>query len=192
MLTDEQINILASKMNLDIEPIIFKSEINNIKPNKNYIINLEDQYDEDGNLNSGSHWVCLVTKKNKDGKTNALFFDSFGISPAENIKQQVKNDIGIKHLPYNTKNIQSIMANACGFYCLAYLFYVNNYEHRPRDLYQDTEDFLEHFLDLNESEDFKQNEYVLKLFFQPKDKALRKEIDVFANGLERITEESSC
>jgi hypothetical protein len=55
-------------------------------------------------------------------------------------------------------------------------------------LYQDVEGFLSLFEDLNKSIDFKKNEYVLKMFFQPKDPKLRKPIEVIAADTDRITD----
>ena len=41
--------------------------------------------------------------------------------------------------------------------------------------------FLDFFDDLNTSADFKKNEFILKHFFQSKDPAKRREIDVFTD-----------
>jgi hypothetical protein len=73
------------------------------------------------------------------------------------------------------------MSNACGWYCCAYLHFINNFSERTKDLYSDTENFLGMFDDLNKSVDFKKNEFMLKHFFQPKDKSKRKAIEVIAN-----------
>ena len=79
------------------------------------------------------------------------------------------------------------MSNACGWYCCAFLHFINNFSHRSKDLYQDTELFLSYFDDLNKSVDFKKNEYILKHFFQDKDPSKRKEIEVVA-PIESIVE----
>ncbi len=84
-------------------------------------------------------------------------------------------------MPYNTKDIQSLMSDACGWYCCAFLHFINNFSHRTKNLYNDTDNFLEMFDDLNKSVDFKKNEFMLKHFFQPNDPKLRKEIDVFCD-----------
>jgi hypothetical protein len=80
------------------------------------------------------------------------------------------------------------MANACGWYCCAYLHFINAFPHRSGDLYQDTENFLDFFDDLNKSVDFKKNEFILKHFFQSSDPKLRKEIDIIS-PTERITDD---
>jgi hypothetical protein len=73
------------------------------------------------------------------------------------------------------------MSNACGWYCCAFLHFINNFSNRTKNLYSDTEHFLEFFDDLNKSVDFKKNEFMLKHFFQSKDPSKRKEIEVIAD-----------
>ena len=81
------------------------------------------------------------------------------------------------------KDVQSLMNNACmcGYYCVAFLHYINAWQHRTKDLYADVDIFLHYFDDLNKSIDWKKNEYILKMFFQSSDPALRKEIDVIGH-----------
>ncbi len=182
MLTDKQLEDLCLKMNVPLEDIIFKDHSpTTFKFNKSYIINLEDEYDEGGALNSGSHWTCLQVNKYPNGKIQGLYFDSFGIPPPTEILETYKRTTGKSHMPHNTKDIQSLMSNACGWYCCAFLHFINNFSHRTKDLYDDTENFLDFFDDLNKSADFKKNEFILKHFFQPKDPKLRKEIEVIGD-----------
>lgn len=180
MLNDEQITQLCLKMNIplaDKKGIIFKSEIKskNLQYNKSYFINLEDEYDEQGKLNSGSHWTCFQIVKYPTGEVDPIYFDPFGIGPSEIVKEEVMKFCK-KKLPHTTKDIQSLMANACGWYCCAFLHFINNFSHRTCDVYDDTELFLSYFDDLNKSADFLKNEYMLKQFFQPKDESLRNPI----------------
>lgn len=182
MLSNSQIEELSMKMNIPLEDIIFKDNApKKFKFNRSYVINLEDEYDEKGHLQSGSHWTCLQINKYPNGKIESMYFDPFGSPPPKDIIEAYKNTVGKSHFPYNTKDVQSLMSNACGWYCMAYLHFINNFSHRTKNLYSDTENFLEFFDDLNKSVDFKKNEYMLKMFFQPKDKSLRKEIEVIAD-----------
>ena len=162
-LTDTQMKDLCKKMNIPLAEIVFKDEMpSKILYNKAYIINLDDEYDEDtGMLNSGSHWTCLAVMKYKDNKIKPFYFDSYGAPPPEDIKEAVLKSTGQK-LPFNTKNIQSLMG----------------------------EDFLFFFDDLNQSIDFKKNEYILKHFFESSDPKLRKEIDVGIGGTDRMINEN--
>ena len=179
MLTDTQIQELCLMMNIPLAPngIKFKSEFNHkkLEYNKSYFVNLEDEYDHEGKLNSGTHWTCFQIAKYPSGEIAPIYFDSFGIPPPEKIKEEVMKFCK-KKLASTSKDIQSMMSNACGFFCCAFLHFINNFSHRTGDIYDDTELFLSYFDDLNKSADFMKNEYILKLFFQPKDKSLRKDI----------------
>lgn len=178
MLTDIQLSKLCDKMGVPLELICFKDEIpKKLKYNKSYIINLEDSLDENGDENEGTHWTCLQINKYSSGKIEPFYFDSYGAPPPEIIKKSVLDTCGQK-LPFNTKDIQSLMNSACGYFCVALLHFINECPHRCNDLYNDVEIFLSMFDDLNKSADWKKNEYILKMFFQPKDPSLRKEIDI--------------
>jgi hypothetical protein len=52
----------------------YKDNLKKIQPNSSYIINLNSQSDEKGNVNRGSHWTCLVT----DDMKRAIYHDSYG------------------------------------------------------------------------------------------------------------------
>jgi hypothetical protein len=120
-----------------------------------------------------------------------LYFDPTGVAPPKDVINKYKQLTKKEHFPYNTKDIQSALNNACGWYCLAFLHYINAFSHRSKNLYDDADTFLSFFDDLNKSADFKKNEYILKQFFQPKDPKLRKEIDVFGDGIDRIVEKDN-
>ncbi len=192
-LTDRQIRELCQKMKIPLatkKGIIFKNEIPcNLEYNKAYFINLEDEYNAEGLLNNGSHWTCFQIAKYPSGKVAPIYFDAYGMPPPEIVKEKIMKFCKQK-VPFNTKDIQSLMANACGWYCCAYLHYINNFSHRTGDIYLDTEQFLEYFEDLNKSTNFLKNEYVLKHFFQSEDPKLRKEITTIADT-DSITEDTN-
>jgi hypothetical protein len=192
-LTDRQIRELCQKMKIPLatkKGIIFKNEIPcNLEYNKAYFINLEDEYNAEGLLNNGSHWTCFQIAKYPSGKVAPIYFDAYGMPPPEIVKEKIMKFCKQK-VPFNTKDIQSLMANACGWYCCAYLHYINNFSHRTGDIYLDTEQFLEYFEDLNKSTNFLKNEYVLKMFFQSEDPKLRKEITTIADT-DSITEDTN-
>jgi len=175
MLTDRQLDELCVKMKIPIERICFKDKLSQqpLKYNRAYIINLEDMKDELGEQNDGSHWTAFQVQKTKNGKLLPMYFDSYGMPPPKD----VIDFIG-QYVPYSKIDIQSLMADYCGYACAAWLHYINAFHERTGDIYIDTGHFLEMFDDLNESCDFKKNEYIIKLFFQSEELALRKEIDV--------------
>jgi hypothetical protein len=67
--------------------------------------------------NSGTHWTALFIKNNI-----AVYFDSYGLAPPKDIKQFCKS----KKLIYNTDTIQSFESTACGYYCILFLYHLNN------------------------------------------------------------------
>lgn len=183
MLTDGQIKEIAPRMGIPLEWIGFKSDLPAvIKPNRSYIVNLDNETDLDGDNNEGTHWTCFQVMEYPNGKKEAIYFDSYGISPPEIVKAHIKKSFGITYIPYSTKDIQSLMSNACGYYCMAFLHFINKSPYRSGHLFEDVETFLEMFLDLNKSNDFKHNEYILKHFFQSKDPALRKPVEVLMDS----------
>ena len=191
-LTDIQIRELCQKMSIPLasDGIIFKSEMpDKLEYNKAYFINLEDEYDEKGHLNSGSHWTCFQIQKCPNGKVYPIYADFFGMPPPEIVKEKLMKFCKQK-IPFNTKDIQSLMSNACGWFCCAYLYFINSFPQRTGDIYEDTESFLDMFEDLNKSTNFLKNEYILKHFFRSSNPSLRKEITT-AIDIDQITDDTN-
>lgn len=166
MLSNVQVEDLAKRMGIRLEAVCFKSELKDmkLKHNVGYIINLEDEFDEDGNPNEGSHYTCFQYNKypKKDCRDEYIYFDSYGVAPP----QEVLDFCGVKEMPYNTIDVQSLMCDACGWYCLSFLYYVNVFPGRTMDLYTDCEHYSSLFHDLNKTTNWKENEYILKMFFR--------------------------
>lgn len=180
MLTDSQIDDLAERMKIPLEGCFFKDELPYPIPyNKVLIVNLQDSENDDGERNEGTHWTLLYIRETPNRILQPIYFDPYGHSPSENIKKTVETQIH-KKLPYTTKDIQSLMNNACGFYCLALGHYITASKYRNGDLYKDVDDFMDMFDDLNHSIDWKKNEYILKHFFLSEDPTKRKEVDVLS------------
>jgi len=177
-LTNTQVYELAEKMRVPLIFCDFKSKLKNkkLQYNKSYVVNLEDEFDEDGQRNSGSHYVCFQINQYPNGKKESIYFDSFGAPQPDTITDFVG---GI--MPHNDKDVQSLMNEACGWYCLAFLHYINAYDGRKGDLYTDANHFISLFDDLNKSRDHLKNEFILKHFFRSADPKLRKPISV-GNG----------
>ena len=174
-LTDTEIWDLAEKMDVPLVFCGFKDELNKkkLQYNKSYIINMENEFDEDGQRNSGSHYTCFQVNKYPNGKTEKVYFDSFGMPPP-----QIVEDFCGGKVPYQNKDIQSLMNSACGWYCLAFLHYINAYAGRSKHLYSDCENFTDMFDDLNKSTDHLKNEWILKHFFRSADPAKRKPVEI--------------
>ena len=82
MLTDVQIKELCGKMHVPLEAVVFKSSLKDmkLKYNRSYVINLENEFNEDGKRNEGSHWCALQVDKYPNGKMQGIWMDPFGIS----------------------------------------------------------------------------------------------------------------
>jgi len=178
-LSDSQIFTLAKRMRVPLKDVVFKDELHApLEFNKCYIVNLEDSEDEQGNQNEGTHWCFLQINKYPSGVIHSIWFDPYGQPAPECVKKAVKDTTNKIGLPHTKKDIQSLMNNACGWFCLAFGHFINASQYRSGDLYDDVATFLDMFDDLNHSVDFKKNEYILKHFFRSEDPSLRKEVNV--------------
>jgi len=187
MLTNHDIERMAGQMSVPLEFCGFKDDLpKKLKSNVYYCINLDDELDSQGLQNKGSHWTGFIPQKLGNGSVHTVYFDSFGQPPPKVVMQRVKSNFG-KVPEYTTRDVQSLMADACGWYQLAWAHYCLASPYASKDIEQDTMKFLSFFNDLNHSCDFKQNEYILKHFFVAKDPSMRTEIDVMP-GAEKITD----
>lgn len=178
MLTDHQIIELSKKMKIPLGGVFFKDQMpDKLEVNKAYFVNLQDSENDDGEDNEGTHWTFLQVNRYPKGQTEPIYFDPYGQEPSEVLVKIIKDQFDLK-LPHTDKDIQSLMNNACGFYCLALAHFISASKYRSNNLYTDVGNFLDMFDDLNTSCDFKKNEYILQHFFQAEDPALRREIDV--------------
>ena len=112
--------------NIDLENLCQLYKINLIqctgkdglldKPqNGSYIINLNDSND------IGSHWTCFYIR---DGC--CVYWDSFGCICPYNVSRFLKQYH--IHTSYNVDQIQNINDDHCGYYCVAFLYYMSNHK----------------------------------------------------------------
>ena len=66
---------------------------------------------------------------------------------------------------HTSKNIQSLMSNLCGFFCLAFIYFLNVSKFRTNNIINDASIFLDLFEDLDKVDDVYKNEFILSLFF---------------------------
>ena len=129
----------------------------------NYIINLQSEFDSNGNRNNGTHWVALVTDKKQ-----AIYFNSFGTAPPINIIKLLKK-YNYKY-GYTNKVIQSTRSDLCGYFCVAFIYFLT--KNKPTtSLNTNTNIFMNVFEDLNKVQSVK-NEYILALFFKKRNKTI--------------------
>ena len=164
MLSNFDIDLLVKKMEIkNFKGSFYKDKLKEIQPNSSYILNLNSELDEDGNRNKGSHWVSLVIDDNKQ----AIYFDSYGLEPPKEIKNLLKSNQ--YKIGNTTKNIQSLMSNLCGFFCLAFIYFLNVSKFRTKNIIYDASIYIDLFEDLDKVNDVFKNEYVLSLFFTDKE-----------------------
>ena len=151
-LTNAQIEDLAKKMKIPLVFCDYKDMLLTETPqiNKYYIINLEDEFDSNGNKNPGSHWVSISTRQDARERPQYFYFDSYGCQAPKSVQEFVK----MEQIPYNKKDIQGLLSSNCGYFCLALGHYLYSYEHRTGDLYTDADNFLDLFQNMNNNMDF--------------------------------------
>ena len=67
------------------------------------------------NLNGHSHWTCLFKKGDK-----CFYYDSFGFP----MQEEIENKIGDYY--YNSRENQDLDASSCGFYCVAFMKFMQS------------------------------------------------------------------
>lgn len=186
VLSDKQLHILAKRMHFQIAGCFWKDELQpaDLKQGTNYIINLESEFDEDGQPNSGSHWTCLCISK-LQGKVFPMYFDSFGQPPPQHLVNIVNKRFK-KRINFCEKNIQSMVTGVCGYYVAAYLHFITAFPQKTGDILTDSALFLDLFNDLNEVSDYRKNEFILRLFYQSGDGKLRGLEKTLMNDDERF------
>ena len=150
MLSNHDIDELVTKMGIsNFKGCFYKDKLKLIQPNSSYIINLNSEMDEHNNRNTGSHWCCLVT----DDMKQCIYFDSYG----EREPVEIRNLLKCKQykIGHTSKNIQSLMSNLCGFFCLSFIYFLTVSKIRTKNIINDASIYL----------DVYKNEFVLSLFF---------------------------
>jgi hypothetical protein len=146
MLSNVDLEELAKHYKLPLVKVVMKDELGNKLKNGNYIINLQSSFQGDG-----THWTALKVQSKK-----AIFFDSFGVFPSEEIKNFVLLRKGMT-LGFNHKDIQDMKSENCGYFCLAFLLFL---KHSKKNIFDATNQFTNNF-----SDDTTRNDSILKLFF---------------------------
>ena len=93
------------------------------------------------NLNGRSHWTCLM----KDGK-DYYYFDSYGFVASQEVEDQIGEYI------YSDIDIQHLNSSSCGFFCIAWMRYMQDHKNKKLAF----SNFLKLF-----NEDSKKNEVIL-------------------------------
>jgi hypothetical protein len=150
MLSNFDLEKMGQRYRLPYFSVISKDQLTTRIQPCNCILNMENEYDEKGILNDGTHWVALYV----DYDHNCFYFDSFGFAPAECILKYMRGSK--KRITYNSRVIQNIRSSICGLYCLRFLVYMNR--RRPE---QSSLNRFEEFVDMF-SDDVTKNDDILK------------------------------
>lgn len=118
MQTDQELKKKAERLNISLVGIDTKDNLESVRQDGGYIINLMDDYHSSGVDNSGSHWTGIY----KEGKQVA-YFDSFGMPPPANIQLVL---FRYKPYAYNNTQIQNEVSGWCGNYTLYFLWFMQN------------------------------------------------------------------
>ena len=107
--TNTQLIDFAEKMGLPLNNILMRDEMNHLNKDGFYIINLDNS---NGN---GTHWTSLFYHP-----LNSYYFDSYGFVPPLEVEKKIRPYI------YNDADIQDFNSEACGYYALAFIKFLND------------------------------------------------------------------
>jgi hypothetical protein len=135
-LSDVNLEALAKRYNIPLKNIIMRDEANEINDIGYYIINL------DTSKGNGTHWTCCYYHP-----LHSVYFDSYGFPSPEEIEEK------LHPYTYNKDDIQAYSSKACGWFCIAFLKYIDD----KKDKIKAIEEFCKLF-----SNDTKKNDDILK------------------------------
>lgn len=109
VLTNTDIKNILDHYKIKLNAIDQKDKIVLNKPGY-YIINIQSSKE-----GSGTHWTALIYNPEK-----SYFFDAYGFPPPDDI------ELLLPEYEYNMFDIQNINSSSCGFYCIAFLKFMNS------------------------------------------------------------------
>jgi len=141
-LTDNDLYQLVDVLDLEkhFVDIPYKDRLPRTKVNGKYIINLQDKYNSAGYRNLGSHWIAMIVHCDI-----GFYFDSFGLHPPNSIQSYLNKHTRIWY--WSKRQIQDIQATTCGYYCLAFLRYMDEAHQKGTSMKQSFQEFVNMFDD---------------------------------------------
>lgn len=108
---------IANKMKLPLKGVYFKDNLPEKIEDGYYIINLQSKNDP----RNGTHWTVFYYDN-----LNNLYYDSFGFPAPKEL------EIRLTPYTYNDRDIQNINSSSCGFYCIAFIKFLHNFEDKEK------------------------------------------------------------
>ena len=106
MITNYDIQEIAQGLKLPIVGVFSKDKLPQRRSVGSYYVNMEDS-----DKGSGTHWVFMRIFP----CGSALYFDSFGISPPEPVRDFLKP---FTPFPFSNRQIQDVESENCGRFCI--------------------------------------------------------------------------
>jgi hypothetical protein len=124
MLTNYDLIDAGIKYDIPIVGIYNKNKLPNTHDIREggYIVNLENDVDEFGKSLNGSHWVGFYVEKDKRGKLDVVYYDSFGAGPPIAVQNFLRP---LSPYAYNNDVIQNINSSVCGYYVLHFIWFMS-------------------------------------------------------------------
>ena len=130
-------------------------KINQIKTKDNFVGKAKDGYyiiNLDDSEGPGTHWTVMrITPK------FCIYFDSFGLPAPQDIIKYARKRI----IVYNNDQVQDIMSDACGYYCLDFIKFFDKYKNKDLDTTLKIGHKMNKFLLPYDVNDRKDNEKIL-------------------------------
>ena len=108
-LSDTDIKDILKSQGIRIKGVYMKDQLPTKLKTGFYVINLQSSF-----VGNGTHWTTFYYSPK-----HSYYFDAFGMIPPERIHYM------IHPYTYNDKQIQNIKSTACGYYCIAFIIFMN-------------------------------------------------------------------
>lgn len=133
MLTNFDLEEICEDNGYDLIGVYSKNELPTQPMPGSYIVNMQDS--DDG---QGTHWVVFKIFPNK----KCCYSDSFGTLMPIEIANFLKP---FKPVATNNRHIQDVKSTYCGFFCLSFIKYFNNFNYKKNDVFEAYDDYLNCF-----------------------------------------------
>jgi hypothetical protein len=117
-LSNTDIIYILKSQGVKLNGVFMKDELPSKLKTGFYVVNLQSS-----NIGNGTHWTAFYYNSKK-----SFYFDAFGfLAPIEIEKK-------LKKYKYNDKQIQNSNSTACGFYCVAFILFLNGKKNKELEM----------------------------------------------------------